>query len=619
MGELLSVIRAEEKQNKALRFEKYLLILVVVVLIACTMVMISDIKRLQGTARVVNYAGIVRGATQRLVKLEMNGFTNQVLEDRINNIIFGLRNGSETFNLVKLDDPNYQNLVEDTITIWNAIRAQIVDVRLIGGGGRDELISLSEQHFSLADQMVSSAEIYSQKIATSIEKMETGITVCLLVSAAIIFHQLLHAVMIIGKNRDFKQKDIATGLYKKYYFYEHADNEIVANPKNTYTAFCAYVEHYNVLNERYSYQKCNTMMRDLAELLQKHIPDCILAGRLQEDTFAFLLGKQPDDSWLDKIREMIDQDFLYPVSVKFSVYDQSKRGLSMSKMCDRMMMSLENIKDNYGSDLIHYDEKLLEQAHKEHLIQANMEIALKDRQFKAYFQPKHSLHTDKTGGAEVLVRWIHPEMGFMNPGDFIPLFESNGFIAELDYYIWEEACKALQKWRENGMPLVPLSVNMSRRDFDVPGLVAKIINLTDKYELPHSLLHFEVTESSISTDPEKLSGIVKELHEAGFVIELDDFGSGYSSMNTLNELTLDVLKLDMSLVRKDNALSDNSVLKFAVMLGKMLGLRVVSEGVETKEQVERLKELDCDYIQGYYYSRPLPQADFEAYLANETV
>ena len=619
MGELLSVIRAEEKQNKALRFEKYLLVLIVVALIACTLVMISDIKRLQGTARVVNYAGIVRGATQRLVKLEMNGFTNQVLEDRINNIIFGLKNGSETFNLVRLEDQNYQNLVEDTITIWNAIRAQIVDVRLIGGGGRDELISLSEQHFSLADQMVSSAEVYSQKIATNIERMETGITVCLLVIATIIFHQLLHAVVIIGRNRDFKQKDIATGLYKKYYFYEHADNEIVANPKNTYTAFCAYVEHYNVLNERYSYQKCNTMMKDLAELLQKHIPDCVLAGRLQEDTFAFLLDKQPDDSWLDKIREVIDQDFLYPVSVKFSVYDQSRRGLSMSKMCDRMVLSLENIKDNYGSDLIHYDEKLLEQAHKEHLIQANMENALKDRQFKAYFQPKHSLHTDKTGGAEVLVRWIHPEMGFMNPGDFIPLFESNGFIAELDYYIWEEACRALRKWRENGMPLVPLSVNMSRRDFAVPGLVAKIINLADNYELPHSLLHFEVTESSISTDPEKLSGIVKELHEAGFVIELDDFGSGYSSMNTLNELTLDVLKLDMSLIRKDNALSDNSVLKFAVMLGKMLGLQVVSEGVETKEQVERLKELDCDYVQGYYYSRPLPQADFEVYLAKETV
>lgn len=206
----------------------------------------------------------------------------------------------------------------------------------------------------------------------------------------------------------------------------------------------------------------------------------------------------------------------------------------------------------------------------------------------------------------------------MNPGDFIPLFENNGFISELDYYIWEEACKALYKWRAQGMPLVPLSVNMSRRDFEVPGLVSRIVNLLEKYGLPHSMLHFEVTESSITGNPEKLTRVVKELHDAGFVIELDDFGAGYSSMNTLNELKLDVLKLDMSLIRQENALSDNSVLKFAVMLGKMLGLQVVSEGVETKEQVAYLSSLDCDYIQGYYYSRPLSQADFEAYLAKET-
>ena len=159
MGELISVIQAEGEQNKAFRLEKYLLVLIVMALIAFTLVMMGDIKRLQGTARVVNYAGIVRGATQRLVKLEMNGFTNQVLEDRLNNIIFGLKNGDETFNLVKIEDPAYQNLVTDTITIWNEIRAKLVDVRLMGGGERDELIALSEQHFSLADQMVSAAAV----------------------------------------------------------------------------------------------------------------------------------------------------------------------------------------------------------------------------------------------------------------------------------------------------------------------------------------------------------------------------------------------------------------------------------------------------------------------------
>jgi EAL domain-containing protein (putative c-di-GMP-specific phosphodiesterase class I) len=205
----------------------------------------------------------------------------------------------------------------------------------------------------------------------------------------------------------------------------------------------------------------------------------------------------------------------------------------------------------------------------------------------------------------------------MNPGEFIPLFEENGFVARMDFYIWEEACIALRSWKDKGQPVIPLSVNMSRRDFDVPDIVSKIVALVDKYGLEHELLHIEVTESAISDDPARLEKMVRDLHDRGFIIELDDFGSGYSSIATLNELTLDVLKLDMSLVRKDDPSADNSALKFAVMMGKMLNLKLVAEGVETAEQVERLRGMGCDYIQGYYYSRPLPKAEFEAYLAKE--
>ena len=187
----------------------------------------------------------------------------------------------------------------------------------------------------------------------------------------------------------------------------------------------------------------------------------------------------------------------------------------------------------------------------------------------------------------------------------------------MDFYMWEEACKALRLWKDKGWPVVPLSVNMSRKDFDVPDVVAKLVSLVDKYGLEHDLLHIEVTESTISGDPARLATIVRELHEAGFVIELDDFGSGYSSIAMLNELTLDVLKLDMSLVRKDDPKAENSALKFAVMMGKMLNLKLVAEGVETAEQVERLRGMGCDYIQGFYYCRPLPQAEFEAYLQKE--
>ncbi len=617
MDEILSLLKSAEQQDSIKKYERYVLAAVLVILIGLVALMMIDIRHLQGTARVVNYAGIMRGGTQRLVKLEMEGFTNQVLEDRINRIVLGLRDGSKELRLISLEDEEYQKNLSDTIAVWNTIRAKIADFRYGHTGVRDELLYLSEDHFVLADKTVSLAEEYSQRLASRIEKLEYGIDACFIIIAIMFLRQLMHIIFVIGSNKDFRERDAVSGLYKRDYFFEHADSVMNGAEKGSYTILCTYLEHFKVLNERYSTQKCNAMLQELVDMLHQYIPDCAAHGRLSEDTFAFLIKKQPDGAWLNRLQKAVEQDFFYPVSIKYGVYDENSQGLSMSKMCDRIMMSVEHIKNQYGSNVVHYDEKMMEQAKKRHFILENMEKALNGHQFKPYFQPKHSLHTDRTGGAEVLVRWIHPERGFMNPGEFIPLFEENGFIARMDFYIWEEACIALRSWKDKGLPAIPLSVNMSRKDFDVPDIVAKIIALVNKYNLERDLLHIEVTESTISDDPARLEKIVKDLHDAGFVIELDDFGSGYSSIATLNELTLDVLKLDMSLVRKDDPAADNSALKFAVMMGKMLNLKLVAEGVETAEQVERLRGMGCDYIQGYYYSRPLPQAEFEAYLQKE--
>jgi EAL domain-containing protein (putative c-di-GMP-specific phosphodiesterase class I) len=617
VDDLLSLLKSAEQQDSIKKYERYLLGAVLVILLGLVAMMLLDIRRLQGTARVVNYAGIMRGGTQRLVKLEMNGFSNQVLEDRINRIVLGLRDGSKELGLIPLEDEEYQKHLKDTIVIWNTIRDKIADLRYGHTGMRDELLYLSEDHFILADKTVALAEDYSQRLASRIEKLEYGIDACFIIIAVMFLRQLMHILFVLGSNKDFRERDPVSGLYKRDYFYEHADNVMNGADKGSYTVLCTYLEHFKVLNERYSVQKCNTMLQELVDTLHRYIPDCAAHGRLSDDTFAFLIKKQQDGAWLNRLQQAVEQEFFYPVSIKYGVYDENSQGLSMSKMCDRIMMSVENIKNLYGSNVVHYDEKMMEEARKRHFILENMEAALNRRQFKPYFQPKHSLHTERTGGAEVLVRWIHPQQGFMNPGEFIPLFEENGFVARMDFYIWEEACIALRRWKDKGMPVIPLSVNMSRKDFDVPDIVAKIVALADKYGLEHELLHIEVTESAISDDPARLEKIVSDLHDAGFIIELDDFGSGYSSIATLNELTLDVLKLDMSLVRKDDPKSDNSALKFAVMMGKMLNLKLVAEGVETAEQVERLRGMDCDYIQGYYYSRPLPQAEFEMYLLKE--
>jgi EAL domain-containing protein (putative c-di-GMP-specific phosphodiesterase class I) len=251
---------------------------------------------------------------------------------------------------------------------------------------------------------------------------------------------------------------------------------------------------------------------------------------------------------------------------------------------------------------------------REHEIGQSMEAALTGGEFVAYYQPKHDLRTGAVCGSEALVRWVSPERGFISPGEFISLFERNGFITSLDLYIWEEVCRELRRCIDAGIPVVPVSVNASRRDFDVPDLAGRIAELADRYGLDHALLHVELTESMYSDAPERVARTIEALHADGFRVELDDFGAGYSSLTSLNTLKLDVMKIDMSLIRQAAATNDYSILRFATLLADGMRLKTVAEGVETAEQVTALKVLGCDCVQGFFYSKPLPAAEFEAYL-----
>jgi len=206
-------------------------------------------------------------------------------------------------------------------------------------------------------------------------------------------------------------------------------------------------------------------------------------------------------------------------------------------------------------------------------------------------------------------------MGFLNPGLFIPLFEKNGFISKLDKYIWKKACEEIAFWLQQGKPF-PISVNVSRKDFSDPNLADYILQLTNEYKIPHHLLHIEVTESAYSDNPEQLKKTVGMLHSNGFIIELDDFGTGYSSLTAINSFDIDILKLDMSLIKNDFESEGNSVLEFSMQLAKMMNVKTIQEGVETEEEYNRMKALGCDYIQGFYFSKPLNKKDFDEYIKN---
>lgn len=411
------------------------------------------------------------------------------------------------------------------------------------------------------------------------------------------------------------EQDAMTGLYSKEFFAHNAGIVLQSNPDAAYDIVCSDVNNFRTMNERYGRERCDHFLRSLAETLLKRLPGVIIGGRVGGDVFAFLTEHR--DDWTALLNEVDarEEGETMNYSIKYGVIQTLDREVPITDSIDRATLALRRIKGKFNTRVAIYDEEMRRIQIQEHQLVELAEPAIENREFQIYYQPKHSLALDATGGAEALVRWIHPQLGFISPGMFIPLFERNGFISRLDFYIWEEVCRELRKLLDSGLPVVPISVNVSRMDFDVPDLAGKIAELADRYELDHSLLHIELTESIYGDNPTQIAATLEELHENGFIIELDDFGSGYSSLTSLNTLTLDVMKLDMSIIRQATATGDYGILRFATLLADGMRLKTVAEGVETAEQVSALKVLGCDYIQGYYYSRPLPGAEFEEYLA----
>ena len=246
-----------------------------------------------------------------------------------------------------------------------------------------------------------------------------------------------------------------------------------------------------------------------------------------------------------------------------------------------------------------------------------MHEALNHGDFVFYLQPKYSLKTRTIAGAEALVRWIHPGKGLIPPDSFIPLFERNGFVTEIDFYMLEQVCQKMRTWLDKNYNVVPISINLSRQHLQKEETLSKISEVVSKYEIPVNLLEFELTESAMFEKMVFLADFGQKLRKSGFSISIDDFGSGYSSLNMLKDVEVDVLKLDKAFFENENQERGNQVISKFIELSKSLHMKVVSEGVETQEQVDFLTEVGCDMVQGYYFARPMPADEFEEkYLKN---
>lgn len=409
--------------------------------------------------------------------------------------------------------------------------------------------------------------------------------------------------------------DALTGLYNREYFYEQTAKYICEHPKEQFLMLCTNVRNFKFINDAFGPKTGDELLMKIADALRAHAIPGTIYGRLESDRFAVLMTKKNyrEEMFVQGLCQTVrfEGDVSYPVNIHVGVYEIKDPDFPVSVMCDRAFMALGTIKENYQRRVAYYDDALRESVLLEQELAAELEPALEAGQFQIYLQPQITTE-GAVRGAEALVRWIHPKKGLLMPGDFIEVFERNGMIIKLDQHVWELACIQLKKWKDQGRDDLYLSVNISARDFFFLDVYRVFTELVQKYGIAPGNLKLEITETAVMLNLERQLELIEKLRTAGFVVEMDDFGSGYSSLNMLKNISVDVLKIDMAFLGKtSDEKRGRKILKMVIELSKELGMPVITEGVETEEQVAYLTEIGCDMFQGFYFAKPMEITEFE--------
>lgn len=407
--------------------------------------------------------------------------------------------------------------------------------------------------------------------------------------------------------------DELTGIYNKDKFYKSTREMLLANPRVDFVLIRFDVDRFQLINSFFGTKEGNRLLKYIANMLSGYVLDKHPStyGRIEADVFCLCFPSSyiaDIETSMSKIRDlMTSYNLNYDIVPSCGIYYITDRGTPIEIMYDRATLAAKRCKGNYVNFYAVYDGSMSAQIVREQELTNEMSAALATGQFQIYLQPKYHIASNRPVGAEALARWFHPQNGLISPGDFVPVFERNGFIQKLDYYVWEEVCKLLRKWADEGRELYPISVNISRVDLYNPRLAEMIIELTEKYDLPPELLNLELTESAYTDNPVAMSETMAKLQSKGFTIMMDDFGSGYSSLNILKDISVDVLKIDMRFLSKTKIPGrGENIIASVVRMAKWLHIPVIAEGVETKEQVEFLRSIGCEYVQGFYFAKPMP-------------
>lgn len=409
--------------------------------------------------------------------------------------------------------------------------------------------------------------------------------------------------------------DSLTGLLNRDQFYEDVHDMVNKYHDTTFYLICSNIKDFKFINEIFGMEKGNQVLIKQAKLMASNPSERTICARLMNDRFALCLPREEFDEKrvADSVKEL-QREFSgnsFHLHTYMGVYEIRDRDEAVSIMVDKANIAADTIKNNYDCCVVYYDEHLLEISIEQRRLLGEFEPALQKGEFVMYLQPQVN-RDGAAKGAEALVRWVHPSRGILTPYAFIDILENAGLIYKLDLYIWEKAAQKLAEWKEKGYGSYHISVNISTKDFYIIDIYETFTGLINKYGIAASNLHLEITETTLMTDFEKNMNIIHKLQDVGFRVEIDDFGSGYSSLNMLKDISADVLKIDMGFLRKsENEVKGQDILESIITLAGKIGMDVITEGVETKKQLDMLTMMGCHEFQGYYFSKPVPVSEFE--------
>ena len=419
--------------------------------------------------------------------------------------------------------------------------------------------------------------------------------------------------------------DTLTGIYNKSKFFIKTHEMLFAYPNEDFVFVRMDIDRFGLINSFFGSDEGDNLLRYIAQAFrQTPFGPLFVYGRMEADIFAVCFSYSDKDAvfqYLDRFKDQIKAyKRSFDIVPVFGVYFLDNTLLSINEMLNRATLAAKTCKGNYIETTAIYNPDMSRRLEKEQEIINEMAPALAKKQFCVYLQPKYSLETNLPVGAEALVRWRHPEKGLIPPGVFIPIFEKNGFISRLDYYVWESICQLLQKWLREGLDPSPISVNVSRVNLYNPQIVDIISALTERYNIPPRLMELELTESTYMDNPAMMESVVEQLHAKGFTVMMDDFGSGYSSLSVLKDIRVDILKIDTRFFENTHISGrGENIIASIVRMAKWLSIPTIAEGVEREEQVNFLRSVGCDYVQGFYFAKPMPVDQYESLIRDNTV